>query len=406
MSRKVVVIGGGAAGFFAAIRCKEVNPSYEVNLLEKTNKVLSKVKVSGGGRCNVTNATYSNALLVKHYPRGDKFLKKAFNQFSTKDTINWFNENGVELHAEEDKRMFPITNNSTTIVDCLLNKARKLGVKIVKKQNVESIQKVGGEFHLFIGDEKVIANKVIVAQGGSAKTESYDWLKDLNHKIEMPIPSLFTFNMPNEGIKELPGVVVKNVQAKVLTTKLKTVGDLLVTHWGMSGPAILKLSAWGARELHRMDYDFTISLNWLGDRSEEEARKLFPLGSSKKMINENPFDFPKRFWSFLLNKIEIAEETSWLNLSKKNKNQLVNLLTNDHYSVKGKTTFKEEFVTCGGVSLLDIDVKTMESKRCKGLYFCGEVMDIDGITGGFNFQAAWTTAYIAGSIMDSSSERP
>jgi len=398
MGKTVVVIGGGAAGFFAAIRCKEVNPSYEVILMEKTNKVLSKVKVSGGGRCNVTNATFSNAQLVKHYPRGDKFLKKAFEQFSTEDTINWFKRNGVELHAEEDKRMFPITNNSTTIIDCLLNKARKLGIRIEKKANVDSIEKVGKEFLLFLGEQKFEAHKVIVAQGGSNKIESYHWLEALDHKIEAPIPSLFTFNMPEENIKELPGVVVKNVQAKVLTTKLKTVGDLLVTHWGMSGPAILKLSAWGARDLFNLGYDFTISLNWLGEKSEEDARGMFPLESSKKMINENPFDFPKRFWSYLLSKIEIEEDSNWLSLSKKNKNKLVNLLTNDQYKVKGKTTFKEEFVTCGGVALQDVDVTTMQSKRCEGLYLCGEVMDIDGITGGFNFQAAWTTAYIAGTL--------
>jgi predicted Rossmann fold flavoprotein len=401
MQKRVIIIGGGAAGFFAAIKVKETYPEAKVTLVEKSNKLLSKVKVSGGGRCNVTNATFSIAKLAKSYPRGDKFLKKAFNNFATKDTIEWFKERGVELVAEADNRMFPVTNDSITIVDCLLNTARRLGVEILKKTNIKEVKMEGEHFHLFTEEQEFIADKLIVAQGGSNKEDSYQWLKALNHNIELPVPSLFTFNMPSERVKEYPGVVVKNVSTKVLSTKLKSQGDLLITHWGMSGPAILKLSAWGARELCNLNYAFTVSVNWMGDSSEEEVRLLLPLDSSRKILNENPFGFPKRFWSFLLSKVEIEEETHWLSLSKKSKNKLVNIITNDQYEVKGKTTFKEEFVTCGGVSLQDIDVKTMESKKSKGLYFCGEVMDIDGITGGFNFQAAWTTAYIAGALEES-----
>ena len=398
MQKRVIIIGGGAAGFFAAIKVKETYPEAKVSLVEKSNKLLSKVKVSGGGRCNVTNATFSISQLAKSYPRGDKFLKKAFNSFATKDTIEWFKEKGVELVAEEDNRIFPVSNDSITIVDCLLNTARKLGVEILKQTNIRGVKKEGEVFHLITDDTELFADKVIVAQGGNNKEESYHWLKALKHNIEFPIPSLFTFNMPTEKVKDFPGVVVKGVSTKVLSTKLKSNGDLLITHWGMSGPAILKLSAWGARELYNLNYDFTVSINWMGASSEEEVRLLLPLDSSRKIVNENPFGFPKRFWSFLLSKVEIEEESHWLSLSKKSKNKLVNAITNDQYKVQGKTTFKEEFVTCGGVSLQDVDVKTMESKKCKGLYFCGEVMDIDGITGGFNFQAAWTTAYIAGAL--------
>lgn len=395
-----MVIGGGAAGFFAAIQCKENYPDAEVILLEKSNKILSKVKVSGGGRCNVTSATFSIAQLVKNYPRGGKFLKKLFPVFSTQDTIDWFRKHQVELVAEDDKRMFPVSNTSMTIVDCLLNTARRLGVEIRKNAGVEQLTPLKHGFHAMVDGTELFADKVIVATGGSNKMKAYSWLVDLGHTIEEPIPSLFTFNMPSEEVKELPGVVVKNVQAKVLGTKLKSEGDLLVTHWGMSGPAILRLSAWGAKELFHMNYRFVVSINWLSQSSEEEVRALFPIVSGKKVVNENPFHFPKRFWIFLLKKVGIGEEVTWDALSKKSKNKLVNVLTNDQYNVEGKTTFKEEFVTCGGVSLEDVHVKTMQSKKCPGLYFCGEVLDVDGITGGFNFQAAWSTGFLAGQLKE------
>ncbi|MEQ6121203.1 NAD(P)/FAD-dependent oxidoreductase [Reichenbachiella sp. MALMAid0571] len=397
---KIAVIGGGAAGFFAAISCKNYNKNVEVVLFEKTKKLLAKVKVSGGGRCNVTNSCFSISELAGKYPRGEKFLKKAFSQFYTKDTIKWFESRQVKLKVEADNRMFPVTDDSQTIIDCLLTESRKLGVEIRKESTVEKVIQDGGYFILDVDYEKVAVDKIIVTTGGSPKMSSYLWLQELGHKIEPPIPSLFTFNMPNEPIKSLMGLVADNVTVSIQGTKLKNQGALLITHWGMSGPAILKLSAFAARELYTRNYDFEVRINWLGSFNENQLREKLHLEfdgfRKRKMINKNPFNLPSRLWLFLLEKVDISQEQVWDILPKKKLNQLINVLLNDLYKVKGKTTFKEEFVTCGGVSLQNIDVKTMESKVCPGLYFSGEVMDIDGVTGGFNFQAAWTTGFIAG----------
>lgn len=405
---KVAIVGGGAAGFFAAISAKQHHPKAEVIIFEKGYKLLSKVKVSGGGRCNVTHACFDGNQLTKHYPRGEKFLKKAFGQFSTTDTVEWFETRGVELKTEEDGRMFPITDHSQTIINCLTDKASQLGVRLELQNAVLYIDRIENGFNLSLKDEThFFVNKIIVATGGSPKLEGFEWLRELGHKIEPPVPSLFTFNMPEEKIKELMGVVVENATIKVQGTKLKQSGPLLITHWGMSGPAILKTSAWGARILSDLNYNFKIQVNWLGEAKENDVRSLIQeqqANHHKRMVvNRNPFGLPARLWEFLLQKNELRDNITWGEIGLKGINKLVNTLLNDVYEVKGKTTFKEEFVTCGGIALSEVSNSTMESKIVPGLYFAGEVMDIDGITGGFNFQSAWTTGFIAGKLLNGSS---
>jgi predicted Rossmann fold flavoprotein len=399
---EIVIIGGGAAGFFAAISSKTHHPDANVTIYEKSDKLLAKVKVSGGGRCNVTNACFSNSQLVKFYPRGGKQLKKTFEQFTTTDTIKWFESRGVKLHTEADGRMFPVTNDSQTIIICLMREIEKLDISIHKHQPVISIEKEINNFKLALRDQIIFADKIIIASGGSPKSEGFDWLRKLGHTIEPPVPSLFTFNMPHDVVSSLMGISVENTSVKILGTKLKSEGPLLITHWGMSGPAILKLSAWGTRVLNGLNYRFTIQINWLGIMNEENAREILlkeiQHHPKKKISNSNPFQIPARLYAFLLTKIGINTEATLEEIGKKNQNRLLNTLLNDEYKVEGKTTFKEEFVTCGGVSLENISMDTMESKVCPGLYFAGEVLDIDGVTGGFNFQAAWTTGFIAGKL--------
>jgi len=400
---QVAVIGGGAAGFFAAISVKEHHPQAKVTIYEKSNKLLSKVRISGGGRCNVTHHCFDIRELVKNYPRGERPLKKAFGIFSTTDTIQWFEERGVELKTESDGRMFPVTDDSETIINCLMNETRMLGIGIKTKSNIKKLKQTETGYELgFHSGGRVEADKVIVATGGSPRASGFDWLRDLGHEIEEPVPSLFTFNMPDEPIKELMGVVADPVSLKIIGSKLQSDGPLLITHWGMSGPAILKLSAFGAEELSKEEYQFNVLVNWTGEKTEQEVREMLKavVGDHglKKITNVNPFQLPRRLWEFLIGKLEFGENMIWQNLGKKNINRLVHLLTNDEYQVQGKTTFKEEFVTCGGVSLYDVDMKTMQSRKSPNLYFAGEVLDIDGVTGGFNFQAAWTTGYIAGML--------
>jgi len=400
---EVAVIGGGAAGFFAAISAKKHHPEAQITIYEKSDKLLAKVKISGGGRCNVTHACFTNSQLIKFYPRGGKQLKKAFAQFNTTDTVNWFEGRGVRLKTEADGRMFPVSDSSQTIINCLLQEIDALKIEIQLHQPVVAIEKENDKFKLTLRDKMIEADKVVIANGGSPKPEGFDWLKKLGHTIESPVPSLFTFNMPNEPIKSLMGVSVDNVMVRMPGAKLKTEGPLLITHWGMSGPAILKFSAWGARILQSVNYRFTIQLNWLGTINEDKAREILMeetrLHAKKKISNSNPFQIPHRLLIFLLSKIGINPELTLEEAGKKNQNRLLNTLLNDEYKVEGKTTFKEEFVTCGGVCLDDISMDTMESKKCPGLYFAGEVLDIDGVTGGFNFQAAWTTGFIAGKLL-------
>ena len=394
---KIALIGGGAAGFMAAITAKETNPKANVTIFEKTDKVLVKVKVSGGGRCNVTNATFSISKLIKNYPRGGRELKKSFNHFFTTDTVNWFESRGVVLKTETDNRMFPSSNSSQTIVDLLLNSAENLGIRLSYKSKISAITPIENGINLSINGETLHFDKVIIASGGSPKESGLDWLKKLGYKIIKPVPSLFTFNMPKNPITKLMGLSVLNVITSIKGSKIRQSGPLLITHWGMSGPAILKLSAWGAQDLAKANYNFSVQVNWLAMNEEELRSQFSSLTSSRKqMYKYNPLEIPKRLWHFMLNKLEIAENQIWNELAKKNKNRLINMLLNDEFEVKGKTTFKEEFVSCGGIDLSEIDMQTMESKRHKGIYFAGELLNIDGVTGGFNFQAAWTTGYLAG----------
>ncbi|MEQ9120883.1 NAD(P)/FAD-dependent oxidoreductase [Fulvivirga sp.] len=400
---RVAVIGGGAAGFFAAISCKTHHPKAEVVIYEKGSKLLSKVKVSGGGRCNVTHQCFDNKKLAAHYPRGEKFLRNAFSQFAVEDAIDWFESNRVVLKAENDGRMFPVTDDSQTIINALMTKARQLGIVLnLKQQAAQLLVKQGGLDIISHEGIEFSYNKVIVASGGSPKIEGLQWLEVLGHAISPPVPSLFTFNMPNEPVKALMGVAVERATIKVQGTKLKQSGPLLITHWGMSGPAILKTSAWGARELSDLGYKFKIQVNWVDDKSENDLRLMInemQENHHKRMVaNKNAFGIPSRLWEFLMTKIGLRADIIWGEIGQKGVNKLVNVLLNDVYQVEGKTTFKEEFVTCGGVALSDINNETMESKRVPGLYFAGEVMDIDGITGGFNFQVAWTTGWIAGKL--------
>ena len=331
-----------------------------------------------------------------------KQLKKAFNQFATKQTIAWFEEKGVELKTEADNRMFPITDDSSTIMDALLNTARALGIQIIKHAVVASVAPLTEGFDLELSDKKEFFDYVIIASGGSPNMRGFDWLRDMGHEIIPPVPSLFTFNMPDENITELSGVSVPIAQVKVQGTKLKYSGPLLITHWGMSGPAVLKTSAWGARDLHVRNYNFDIQVNWLGEVTEEEFRtslsSTVAANHKRQVKNQNPFNLPNRLWDYFIDKVNIQSDKIWAEVNKKELNRLVNTLLNDTYEVSGKTTFKEEFVTAGGVALSNVDFNTMQSRKCPGLYFAGEVLDIDGVTGGFNFQAAWTTGFIAGQL--------
>jgi len=401
---KVAVIGGGAAGFFAAISVKEHHPKSNVVLFEKSPKVLSKVKVSGGGRCNVTHSCFEISELIKHYPRGAKFLKKSFHQFKVIDTIDWFDTFNVQLKTESDNRMFPTTDNSQTIIDCLTNQFEQLGCVLKLQSAVTKIAPLNSNkgFELIVNDKKMSFDKIILATGGSPKIEGLKWLQNLGHKIEKPVPSLFTFNMPKHPITTLMGAVAPNVKVRIEGEKLESTGPLLITHWGMSGPAVLKLSSFGARKLAEKNYQFNILVSWLGQLSEDAVRALFQKEISNHSLsqisNYKLPEIPKRLWVYLVEKVGIELDKRWCDFSKKDLNRLVNGLVNDSYQVQGKTTFKEEFVTCGGVSLADVNPNSMESKKIPGIYFSGELLDIDGVTGGFNFQAAWTTGFIAGKL--------
>lgn len=398
--KKLVVIGGGAAGFFCAVNAARLNPELAITIVEKSNKFLSKVKVSGGGRCNVTHACFSIAEMIKKYPRGASFLKKAFHHFFTADTINWFKERGVELKTEPDGRMFPVTNTSQTIIDCLVKEANKFGVNILMNTEVENLEYHNRVFQLILTGKRLIqCNYLCVASGGYPKSQQFNWMKNSGHSIEDPVSSLFTFNMPGNSITALMGIVAENAVIKITDSKLLAQGPVLITHWGLSGPAVLKLSALGARELNLKNYDFKISINWLADFNDNTLREKmqqlrFEL-AVQKMINRNPFALPARLWEYLLQQSEVDKDLRWADLPVAKQNKLIKNLCSQEFSVKGKTTFKEEFVTAGGINLHEVDYNTMQSKILPGLFFAGEVLNIDGITGGFNFQNAWTTGWIA-----------
>ncbi len=395
----ILVLGGGAAGFFTAINSAVNNPEYKIAILERGKEVLTKVKISGGGRCNVTHAEFMPTELSKKYPRGEKELLGPFHTFMTGDTITWFEERGVALKIEEDGRMFPDTNNSQTIIDCFISETEKFDIDVLKGQSVKKIEKENSIWKVITSTEEFHAPKLVIATGSNPKI--WQLLKDLNHAIITPVPSLFTFNCKDERIIALPGLSTE-VSVEVLNENNKSIlnseGPLLITHWGFSGPAILKLSAWGARLLEPLDYHFKIIINWLLDFSEEDAlEKLmdFKMLHPRQTLHKySQFELPKRLWQSLLRASGISETETWADITKIKLQNLANQLTNSVFDIHGKSTFKEEFVTAGGVDLKEVNFKTFESKLHPTLYFAGEVLNIDAITGGFNFQNAWTSGYL------------
>lgn len=398
----IAVIGGGASGFFAAISAKEANPSGEVKIFEKTSNLLSKVRISGGGRCNVTHACFDPVQLSRFYPRGSKELLSPFTRFQPTDTINWFSRFGVKIVAEDDGRMFPAGNNSSEIVNCFINTAERLNITVHRKfelKNIAPLSNGAAGWELcFANGEVIFAEKVILA-GGSSQ-ELLKLLSGIGYKIEPPVPSLFTFNIRDAFLEGLQGISVADAHVSVEGTKLKQSGPLLITHWGLSGPVILKLSAWGARVLSELKYHFTLAVNWTaGKNSDEVFTLLHSLKNEQpevKLSSKPLFSIAQKLWRKFLGKADIAESLQMKDISQKKLRVLAELLCNQKFLAEGKSTFKEEFVTCGGISLRQINFTTMESRLHKNIYFTGELLDIDAITGGFNFQACWTTGWIAG----------
>lgn len=392
-------MGGGAAGFFCAINAARINPALQVTIIEKSSRLLSKVKVSGGGRCNVTQACFDIEQMSRQYPRGRHFVRKAFHRFFTTDTINWFEERGVKLKTEKDGRMFPISDSSQTIIECLTKEAERYGVKILMNTEAKKIRRHGSNWELETNAGPLVSDFLCIAAGGYPKSTMFDWIRETGHSIEAPVPSLFTFNMPGNPIRELMGIAVDKTRVKVVGSALVETGPLLITHWGMSGPVILRLSAWGARELANRGYEFRILVNWLPDLSEQQIRQKFAeqraMASSSKIAGRNPFGLPSRLWDFLLLRSGCGPTTRWAELPAKEQNKIIHHLSAFECAVKGKTAFKEEFVTAGGVRLQEVDVNSMMSKKSPDLFFAGEMLDVDGITGGYNFQHAWTSGFIA-----------
>lgn len=391
----IIIIGGGAAGFFTAINIVEMNPKLKVAILERGKNVLEKVRISGGGRCNVTHACFVPNDLVKFYPRGEKELKGPFHQFCSGDTIEWFEKHGVELKIEEDGRMFPVSNSSQTIIDCFLKAAQKLKIDVLTGHSVQELYQGENYWKISTNQEAFSCRKVVMATGSNPKM--WELLQNLGHSIIEPVPSLFTFNVKDVRIKDLMGLSTV-ASVKVKKSKLQASGPLLITHWGMSGPGILRLSAWGARELADKKYQFSIQVNWLNETDFEEAIDLLKTikeENSKKLVSKYAhFELPKRLWENLVKASGITEETKWADVNKKQLNTLAEQLTNAEFQVNGKSTFKEEFVTAGGIDLKEVNFKTMESKVLPNLFFAGEILNIDAITGGFNFQNAWTGGFI------------
>jgi len=393
MSISTIVIGGGAAGFFAAITAAQSHPS--VLLLEKTNTLLAKVRISGGGRCNVTHSCFDPHALVKNYPRGEKELIGPFHQFQPRDTMEWFQSRGVELKTEEDGRIFPVSDDSQTIIDCLFAEAKKLGVNIRLQQNIRTIEKQENGFRLELeSGEELFCQKLILATGSSKG--GYALAETLGHHIVAPVPSLFTFNLPDLPLKELSGISVEPVSVQIAETKFHQHGPLLITHWGFSGPAVLKLSAWAARHLHSVNYCAEIKIDWLPQLVSNQFLQLKHSHPTDTLNQHIPPSIARQLWKKLLEKAHIDPHARLNTIPNKVLTLLYEQLRSDSYMINGKTTYKQEFVTCGGIALEEVNFKTMESRLCKGLYFAGEVLNIDGITGGFNFQNAWTTGWIAG----------
>jgi predicted Rossmann fold flavoprotein len=402
MRERAIIIGGGAAGFFAAIACAEANPEMEVIILEKSKNVLEKVKISGGGRCNVTHACFDPNELINNYPRGGKELLGPFNRFMTGDLMEWFSDRGIELKIEEDNRVFPVSDNSQTIIDCLLEFAERAGVQVKKQLAVENFWFEDEKWHVKTHDKTVWETDKLMIAAGSGK-KIWDILKKNGHKVIPPVPSLFTFNTKDSRIKGLAGISVPKAEVEIANSELSSDGPLLITHWGFSGPAILKLSAWGAIELNDRAYHFPIMINWIEDKTYEEVYQIVneerQVNPRKRVYTNTLFNLPLRLWKALLESAGIPDKATWSDLSAAKAKGIAEELTMSIFQVNGKSTFKEEFVTAGGVDLLDIDFKRFESRKMPGLFIAGEALNIDAITGGFNFQAAWTGGWLAGNAM-------
>ncbi len=406
--RRIVVAGGGAAGFFAAIACAEADPRSDVTIHEATAHPLAKVRVSGGGRCNVMHACFDLRELARNFPRGSRELVGPFHRFGPAETLEWFGARGVELKTEPDGRMFPVTDDSATVVDCLADAARKAGARLLIRSAVRAVARDPSDparrlAATLSGGERVLADRVLIATGGGRDSAGLAIARLLGHSIAPPVPSLFTFHVDDPRIRGLEGVAAPAAGASVPGTRLHASGPVLVTHWGLSGPAILKLSAWGARELHEAQYRFTLAVNWAEPRTADQARSALEGDRAahprRQVSNSNPFGLPSRLWERLVGAAGIAPEANWAGVSNELLRALATQATATEFSVTGKSLNKEEFVTCGGVHLDEVDMATMESRICPGLHFAGEVLDIDGVTGGFNFQSAWTTGWQAGRAM-------
>ncbi len=400
----LLVIGGGAAGFYGAIQAAEMHPGLRIVIVEKSTKILSKVRVSGGGRCNVTHHCFDPVRLTRHYPRGQKPLRSIFRQYQASDTVAWFASRKVKLKTEADGRMFPVTDSSQTIVDCFLDEAGRQHIGVRTGVEAVSVKRTGDHLEMVAASgEVIIASRMLLAIGGSANPRGYDIIRSLGHTIVPPIPSLFTFNDADKRFADLMGVSVSQAYVRIATTRYSQVGPLLITHWGLSGPAVIKLSAWAAEYLHSVNYRFTAIVSWIGTAAEDDIRAyLFAQKAerSRQKICTNPlFELPQRLWERLCHLAEIPEEKVWSEVAHRNLNKLLEYLIRSPFDIRGKTTFKEEFVTCGGIDLSEVDMQTLESKKVRGVFFAGEVLHIDGETGGFNFQAAWSTAYVAATSM-------
>lgn len=416
MPQRIAVIGGGAAGFFAAIRAKEVNPDAIVTIYEKGEKPLAKVAITGGGRCNLTNSFAQVTDLKKVYPRGNKLMKRLFKTFDHQDTIRWFESHGVPLVTQEDECIFPRSQDAQSIVKCLINEARQLGISIVTRHNLIGIKREENKTFLLFNDnnKQIEAERVIITTGGHPKHSSFEYLAQLGHEISAPVPSLFTFNINDKALRNLMGTVVENATISVVGEKMRANGPILITHWGLSGPAVLKLSSYAARFSHERQYRFNVSINWIGETNTSIVAELIKntaeANASKLVTNAqpllphiedkrglvNPSPFPTRLWDYLMQKIGMPADKRWNETGKKWQNKIVEVLVNDIYHVEGKSSWREEFVTCGGVSLNSLNPTTLESKHVPSIFFAGEVTDVDAITGGFNLQAAWTMGYVAG----------
>lgn len=395
----LTVIGGGAGGFFAAIQAKSLNPNLEVRILEKSNKFLSKVKISGGGRCNVTNIEPELKTLSEAYPRGSKQMRKWLGHFSNKDMIAWLESKGVPLKLYDEGCLFPEANDSQVIIDLFHSECDRLGIKRHLQQAFQTFKELpNGAYEITVTNQTWHTDYIILSLGGLPKLSQWDWARELGYEIKTPLPSLFTFNMPTEDTASIMGLVVENAKTAIVGAKFAANGPLLFTHWGMSGPAIIQLSAYAARDLAEKDYQFQVRVSWLNEASETEIRNIIAhktqTEGGQKISNKNPFHLPNRLWEYLLNRKQFNTQLLWSDIQGKSLNKMVEMLRNDIYKVEGKTTFKEEFVTSGGIDMSNLNAKTLESKLHPGVYFIGEMIDLDGKTGGYNFQGAWTTAFI------------